>query len=123
MAGNATWLKHKESSSDASAITVVTSKWHQNKLSSVMTHPTLGRRRKVKRPPPNIPDLPLIALRRSDTSSEEPEEQRVHGEDSKRLRSTSNTPGSASPASDSGRARAPFDELDKLIREFRRGSS
>ena len=74
-------------------------------------HPTRGGRRKVKGPPAHLPHLPLTALRRLDASSEEPGDERVP----KRLRSTSSTPRSTTPVSDSGRARAPF-QLDRLMR-------
>ena len=53
--------------------------------SAKMTHPTRGRRRKVKGPLAGLPRLPFVALHRLDTSSEEPEEERVQGQDSKRL--------------------------------------
>ena len=49
-----------------------------------------------------------------DTSSEDAEGERLRGQDSKRLRSTSNTLRSTTPVSDPGRARAPF-ELDRSM--------
>ena len=75
-----------------------------------LSHPTRGRRRKVKGPPAVLPQLPASAMQhRLGTSSGEPEEESAIGQQPKRQRSTSTT-----PISDSGRARAPF-ELDRLM--------
>ena len=77
---------------------------------SVAAHPTHGRKRKVKRPLSNLPHLPLSAFQhRLDTSSEEAEEERVFGQEPKRLRSTWKTPRNA-PA----RAWAPH-EYDNIM--------
>ena len=71
-------------------------------MSRASVHPTRGRRSALHH--------------RLDTSSDETAKDRETGQDSKRLRSTSNTPRSTTPITilEGRRARAPF-ELDRLM--------